>query len=369
MLHAIENAVIGAGVIGLAVARALALGGREVVVLEAADAIGTGISSRNSEVIHAGIYYPQASLKARLCVAGKQALYRYCESRGVACERVGKLIVATDESEVGALDELRQKGAGNGVDDLELMSAAAARALEPALACAGALLSPSTGIVDSHGLMLAYQGDAEARGAVIALRSRLLGGRVAGGGFELEAGAEAAATRLSCEVLVNAAGLGAQALARALDGMPPDLVPARHLAKGSYFSLSGKAPFRHLIYPVPGQASLGLHYSLDLAGRAKFGPDIEWIDDIDYDVDPERAEAFYAAIRRYYPGLEPGALAPDYAGIRPKLQAPGEPAADFLIQGPADHGVAGLVNLFGIESPGLTAAPAIADHVVGLLQG
>jgi L-2-hydroxyglutarate oxidase LhgO len=368
MTDRVECVVVGAGVIGLAVARKLALEGHEVVVLEAADAIGTETSSRNSEVIHAGIYYPKGSLKARLCVAGKQALYDYCRDHGVGAEAIGKLIVATDQDERALLGALRDKGVGNGVDDLEILDAEAAKTLEPALACTGALLSPSTGIVDSHALMLAYQGEAEARGAVIAFLTRFIRGRVVDGGFEIEAGdPRHEVSRLACRILVNAAGLGAQQVARSLEGLAPDLVPRRYLAKGSYFSLAGAAPFRRLIYPVPGSASLGLHYSLDLGGRAKFGPDVEWVEEIDYAVEGSRAALFYEAIRRYYPDLKEGSLQPDYAGVRPKLQAPGEPAADFLIQGPADHRVAGLVNLFGIESPGLTASLAIADHLVELL--
>jgi L-2-hydroxyglutarate oxidase LhgO len=367
MTETVECVVIGAGVIGLAVARALALGRREVLVLEAADTIGSEISSRNSEVVHAGIYYRPGSLKARLCVAGKEKLYRYCADHGVAHARIGKLIVAADQSELAQLRDLARNGAENGVDDLEILDAASARALEPELACEGALLSPSTGIIDSHGLMLSLQGEIESKGGVIAFQSPLIGARAADHGFELEAGGAGGPTRLGAHVLVNAAGLGAQAVAGAIRGLPAALVPRRYLAKGSYFSVSGPAPFKRLIYPVPGSASLGLHYSVDLGGRPKFGPDLEWIDEIDYRVEGARAELFYDAIRRYYPALPEGALLPDYAGVRPKLQAPGEEPADFLIQGPAEHGIPGLVNLFGIESPGLTAALAIADEVVALL--
>jgi L-2-hydroxyglutarate oxidase LhgO len=370
MTDEVECVVVGAGIIGLAVARALAMAGREVVVLEAAETIGTETSSRNSEVIHAGIYYPRSSLKARLCVAGKMALYDYCRSRGIGAKRIGKLIVACDEVEAATLEALRDQGRRNGVDDLELLDGATATALEPSLACTRALLSPSTGIVDSHALMLSYQGEAEARGTVFAFLSPYLRGRVLDNGFEIEVGDQGGGSaRLACRALINAAGLGAQSVARALEGLKASFVPRRHLAKGSYFSLPGRAPFEHLIYPVPGSASLGLHYSLDLGGRAKFGPDMEWVDEIDYAVDGTRAALFHEAIRRYYPGLGAGALQPDYAGVRPKLQAPGEAAADFLIQGPADHGVNGLVNLFGIESPGLTASLAIAEHVEFLLDG
>ena len=370
MTDEVECVVVGAGVIGLAAARALAMAGREVLVLEAADAIGTEISSRNSEVIHAGIYYPRSSLKSRLCVAGKQALYDHCLSHGIGAEPIGKLIVACDEEEAATLEALRDQGRQNGVDDLELLDGAAATALEPSLACTRALLSPSTGIVDSHALMLSYQGEAEAKGAVVAFLSPFLRGRVLDNGFEIEVGdGRGGSARLACQALINAAGLGAQSVAHALEGLKAHFVPRRHLAKGSYFSLSGRAPFGHLIYPVPGSASLGLHYSLALGGQAKFGPDMEWVDEIDYTVDGSRAALFYEAIRRYYPGLADDALHPDYAGVRPKLQAPGEAAADFLIQGPGDHGVKGLVNLFGIESPGLTASLAIAEHVKFLLDG
>ncbi|MCB2099734.1 MAG: NAD(P)/FAD-dependent oxidoreductase [Rhodobacterales bacterium] len=362
----IDCLVIGAGVVGLAVARRLALAGREVVVLEAQGAIGTGISALNSEVIHAGIYYPPGSLKARLCVAGRQALYAYCADHGVPHRRCGKLIVATSEGQLAALDDLATKARANGVDDLEALSGARARAREPALRAHAALLSPSTGIVDSHALMLAYQGDAEAHGAMVALGSPVLDGQVLDGGFRLNVGGDSPAT-VTCRTLVNSAGLGAQAVAGALAGLDPARVPPRHLAKGHYFALTGRAPFRHLIYPVPEAAGLGVHLTLDLAGQARFGPDVKWVTAEDYAPDPDRAEGFYTAIRTYWPALPDGALHPDYTGIRPKIQAPGEPAADFLIQGPADHGVPGLVNLFGIESPGLTASLAIAQEVAAAL--
>ena len=365
---AADCVVVGAGAIGLAVARALALAGREVVVLEAAATVGSETSSRNSEVIHAGIYYPTGSLKARLCVAGKVRLYAYCAANGIGHARLGKLIVATAADQVPALRALRERAMANGVDDLEWLDAVAARRLEPAIRCVAAVLSPSTGIVDSHGLMLALQGEAEAHGAVVALRSPVLGGRVADDGFRLEIGG-AAPTRLACRRLVNAAGLHAQEIARSLAGLDPATVPPRYLAKGCYFSLAGRSPFTRLIYPMPDSASLGIHVVLDLAGRARFGPDVEWIERIDYDVDPARAAPFEAAIRRYYPDLPAGALHPDYAGIRPKLQAPDGPPADFAIQGPAAHGVRGLVNLYGIESPGLTACLAIADLIVARLDG
>lgn len=366
MVESVESVVIGAGVVGLAVARRLARAGREVLVLEAAEAIGTGISSRNSEVVHTGIYYPKGSLKARLCVAGKHALYRYCASRGVAHKRLGKLIVATDDGELALLDKLRAAAAANGVDDLVPLDRAAVRRMEPAVRCAGALLSPSTGVVDSHALMLSLRGEAEDRGAALACHAPVTGGAVGRGAIRLEVGG-AEAMALECRTLVNAAGLDAPAVALCLAGLPAATVPRAYLAKGNYYGLTGRAPFAHLIYPVPVPGGLGTHVTLDLAGRARFGPDVEWVETRDYRVDPARAESFYAAIRRYWPDLPDGALQPDYAGIRPKITAPGAPAADFLIQGPEAHGVAGLVNLFGIESPGLTAALAIADHVAALL--
>jgi L-2-hydroxyglutarate oxidase LhgO len=368
MVEEVECVVVGAGVVGLALARALARRGREVLVLEAAAGIGSATSSRNSEVIHAGIYYPRDSLKARLCVAGKQALYHFCRDRGVPHKRLGKLIVASHEDEFQGLERLRQAALGNGVDDLVFLPADEARALEPELACAGALLSPSTGIIDAHALMLALQAEAETGGAVIALKSPLRGGRAGGKGFRLRVGlADGSDYALDCRLLVNSAGLQAQEVAAGLTGLPAASIPRRHLNRGCYFALRGASPFRHLIYPLPGSASLGVHLTIDLAGQARFGPDQEWIDSIDYEVDPARAEGFYAAIRGYYPALAEGALSPAYAGIRPKLQAPGEGAADFIIQGPAEHGLAGLVNLYGIESPGLTAALAIADHVAELV--
>ena len=366
-MERVDCIVIGAGVVGLAVARRLALEGREVVVLEAEGAIGTHTSSRNSEVIHAGIYYAPGSLKARLCVPGKQALYRYCEMHGVGHRRCGKLIVATGDSQRPALEKLHAQALANGVDDLQWLTGEQARALEPELACVAALFSPSTGVVDSHGLMLAYQGDAEAHGAAIALRSPVRCGRIDSDAIELDVGGTQP-MRIRARMVVNSAGLHAQKLAAALRGFPADRVPPCHYAKGNYYSLSGRSPFSRLIYPIPELASHGVHLSLDLAGQARFGPDVEWVEAIDYGVDPGRADAFYREIRRYWPGLAEGALSPGYAGIRPKIQAPGEPARDFLIEGPREHGVAGLVNLFGIESPGLTASLAIADHVHDLLR-
>lgn len=366
MTETVDSVVIGAGVVGLAVARALALAGREVIVLEGEDAIGTGTSSRNSEVIHAGIYYPQDSLKALYCVAGRKRLYPYCEERGVGHRRCGKLIVATDEDQIPGLRALEAKAKANGVDDIRFLGGDEALGLEPDLNCIAALLSPSTGIIDSHGLMLAYQGDAEAAGAVIAFKSPVIGGRLSDGGVELDVGGGAPMT-LAARAVINAAGLYAQSVASAIRGLDPKSVPPRHFAKGNYFSLAGRAPFTHLIYPAPEAAGLGVHLTLDLANQAKFGPDVEWVDEIDYEVDPSRCDGFYEAVRRYWPGLPDDSLQPAYAGIRPKIQAPGEVARDFMIQGPAEHGARGLVNLFGIESPGLTSSLAIADVVAALV--
>ena len=366
----VDAVVIGAGVVGLAVARALALAqrfqGGQVLVLEAADAIGTGTSSRNSEVIHAGIYYPQGSLKARLCVQGRQMLYAYCAERGVAHRRCGKLIVATDDAQATQLEVIARKAAANGVDDLQWLSAEQATALEPALRCTAALLSPSTGIVDSHGLMLALQGDVENAGGIVALHGALAGAECTAAGMVLQM---ADGSRLLAPVVVNAAGLHAPDLARRFEGMPTGLLPQAHYAKGNYFTLAARAPFSRLIYPVPEAAGLGVHLTLDLGGQAKFGPDVQWVDSADdLQVDPRRGDAFYAEVRRYWPGLPDGALQPGYAGIRPKISGPKEAAADFMICGPAEHGVAGLVHLLGIESPGLTSSLAIADEVLAKLQ-
>lgn len=368
MTEHVDCIVVGAGVVGLAIARRLAIAGRDVVVLEAENAFGIHTSSRNSEVIHAGIYYPQDSLKARLCVSGKQALYRYCAERGIGHARCGKLIVATVPDEVPILATLREKARGNGVDDLEYLPGADARALEPALRAEAALLSPSTGIVDSHGLMLAYIGDAEDDGAAIAYNTPFVRAEPDAQGFVVTAGTgEPYAVR--CGVLVNAAGHGAHAVARAIDDLDPATVPPRHMCKGTYFSASGAHRFRHLIYPVPASASLGIHLTVDLGGQVRFGPDQEWVDSIDYSLDETRAAAFYDTIRRYYPGLPDGALQPTYAGVRPKIQGPDDPMTDFAIHGADVHGLPGLVNLFGIESPGLTASLALADHVFGLIEG
>ena len=362
MAEKVDCVVIGAGVVGLAVARALAMRGREVLVLEAEDAIGTGTSSRNSEVIHAGIYYTPGSAKARLCVAGKELLYPYCAARGIEHRRCGKLIVAADQEQVRALEKIAATANANGVDDLLWLSATEAKAMEPALRCVAALFSPSTGIIDSHGLMLALQGDLENAGGSVAFRARVRRGRCTAAGILLEAGSDDF-IELAAGVVVNSAGLSAQQVACAIEGIPQHTIPTPTYAKGNYYVLQGTAPFRRLIYPVPEPGGLGVHLTLDLAGQARFGPDVEWVDKLDYAVDPARAESFYHAIRSYWPGLPEGALHPGYAGIRPKLSGPGTAAADFLIQGPEAHGVRGLINLYGIESPGLTAALAIAARV------
>jgi L-2-hydroxyglutarate oxidase LhgO len=365
-MDSVEIIVIGAGVVGLAVARALAQRGREVLVLEEAGAIGTATSSRNSGVIHAGLYYQPGSLKARLCVAGRGLLYDYAAARGVAHRRCGKLVVATDEGQVPALHALHANAEANGVGAMRWLSPDEARALEPELSCTAALQVPVTGIIDQHDYMLALLGDAEVGGATLALRAPVTGGAVTADGFALEIGGDAP-TQIACRALVNAAGLGAQRVARALRGLDPATVPAQVLAKGNYFSLARKAPFQCLIYPLPVPGSSGLHAGLDLAGRARFGPDVEWVDHIDYRVDPAREPLFVAAIRRYWPGLPDGALQPDYAGVRPKLAHAGPHDSDFLVQTARDHRVPGLVNLYGIESPGLTASLALGDYVAALV--
>lgn len=361
----VECIVVGGGVIGLAIARRLAQAGREVIVLESEGAIGTGTSSRNSEVIHAGIYYAAGSLMASMCVAGKTALYDYCAGHGVPYRRCGKLIVATSANDENRLDAIEARARANGVDDLKVLNAVDVRALEPELNCVGALLSPSTGIIDSHAYMLSLRGDAESAGASFAFHAPLLYARVTPEGFEIEAGGDAPMT-LACNVLINSAGLYATNVARAIDGLPLGTIPPAYFAKGNYFSCSTRAPFSHLIYPVPEPGGLGVHLTFDMAGQTRFGPDVEWIDAIDYAVDPARAERFYPAIRRYWPSLPDGALAPSYSGMRPKIVPPAVAVQDFLIQDSAVHGVNGLINLFGMESPGLTASLAIAAHVAAL---
>lgn len=362
---AVDCAVVGAGVVGLAIARRLAQAGRSVLILEAEDAFGTGISSRNSEVIHGGLYYPPGSLKARLCVEGRHALYAYCAERGVTARRCGKLVVAADPAQCNRLAPIAARAAANGVDDIALIDGTAARAMEPALACAGALHSPSTGIIDSHGLMTALLGDAEDAGATLVLSSPVEAGTVTADGVSIEVGG-AEPCRLDCRLVVIAAGLDSPRIAAAIEGLPASAVPQAHYAKGCYFTLRGRVPFQRLIYPVPEPGGLGVHLTLDLAGRGRFGPDVEWVDAPDYAVDPARAARFVAAIRGYWPGLPDDALDPGYAGVRPKIAGRGAPDADFRIDGPADHGIPGLVALYGIESPGLTSCLALADHVATL---
>jgi L-2-hydroxyglutarate oxidase LhgO len=366
-MDSVECLVIGAGVVGLAIARALARSGREVVVLESERVIGSGASSRNSEVIHAGIYYPTGLEKTRLCVEGKAMLYAFCREYGVPYRRCGKMLVATTEGEIGKLAAIKRQAEANGVTDLAWLDRDEAHALEPALAVTKALISPSTGILDSHALMLALQGDAERRGAMLALETPAISGRIAAHGLIIETEGPNP-TQIAANIVVNSAGLGAQALASSIAGMPPEKIPPLHLAKGNYFALAAPSPFSHLIYPVPAPGGLGIHLTLDISGRARFGPDVEWIEAIDYAVNPTRADAFYAAVRSYWPDLPDGALQPDYSGIRPKIERPGGSSSDFLIQDQRSHGVAGLINLFGIESPGLTSSLAIADRVAEIVR-
>ena len=365
--YSIECVVIGAGVIGLAVGRAVALRGHDVLVLDGADTIGSGTSSRNSEVIHAGIYYPQGSLKAKFCVQGKQALYQYCEQRHVSFRPCGKLIVATQESQIAQLEAIRQKALQNGVEDLVWCSVQEAQRMEPDVFCLAALHSPSTGIVDSHALMLSYQGDIENNGGTVLLRSPVTGGEVSAEGMILHVGGAEPAT-LKARIVVNAGGLYASHVAGSLRGFPAQHLVSTYYAKGNYFSVAARTNFSRLIYPVPEPGGLGVHLTLDMAGNARFGPDVEWVEDIDYHVDAQRADAFYSEIKRYWHGLPDASLMPSYSGIRPKLHKQGEAAfADFLIQGPAEHGVAGLCNLWGIESPGLTSSLAIGAYVADIL--
>lgn len=365
-MEEVDCVVVGAGVVGLAVARRLAMAGREVLILERAEAIGTETSSRNSEVIHAGIYYPPGSLKARACIAGKAFLYRYGEARGIDHRRCGKLIVATTEAQIETLQGIRARAAACGMEDLELWPAERAIALEPALRCTAALWSPTTGIIDSHALMLAFLADAERHGAMLVLNSPVLRGRVTEEGIELEVGG-VEPMRLRARSVVNSAGLTAPDLARAIEGLNASALPRAYYCKGSYYTLAGRSPFSRLIYPVPERAGLGVHVTIDLAGSCRFGPDTEWVDRIDYDVDPARANVFYAAVRSYWPDLPEGALQPGYAGIRPKIGPADTIASDFIVQGPHEHGGPGLVNLFAIESPGLTAAWPIAEEVARAL--
>jgi L-2-hydroxyglutarate oxidase LhgO len=372
-VEAVDAVVIGAGAVGLAVGRALAKAGHETLVLEAAAAIGQGVSSRNSEVIHAGLYYAPRSLKARLCVQGRALLLDFCDSHAVPYSLCGKLVVATAEDQHAALQRLGATATANGVP-IEAWTAAAARALEPELHCTAALWSPNTGILDSHAYMLALQGDLERAGGTVVLRSPVQAwAPQAGGGAVLQVTSTDGPFELSARRVINAAGLGACGLAARLHGLPSAFAPQGRYAKGSYFTLAGRSPFRRLIYPAPVDAWLGVHVTLDLGGQAKFGPDLEWLDTadpaaIDYSVDSARAAAFEVAVRRYWPGLPDGALQAGYSGVRPKIHGPGSPAPDFRIDGPAAHGLPGIVNLLGIESPGLTASMAIAESVLQALD-
>ncbi len=361
-MELVDTIVVGAGVVGLAVARALALRGRDVLILESANAIGTATSSRNSGVIHAGIYYKPGSLKARLCVTGRDQLYAYAAERAIPHKRCGKLIVATEDAQVGQLHELVEVARQNGVTGLQMLTAREAKAIEPEVFCVAALLSPDTGILDVHQYLYALLGDAEAAGATLVSNAPVTGGAAIDGGFALDVGG-AAPMRIGCRTLVNAAGLGAQTLARGLTGLDPATIPPQVLAKGNYFSLMGSQPFKKLVYPLPVLGSSGLHAACDLNGRIRFGPDVEWVNAIDYRVDPSRAPIFAKAIRRYWPGLPDGALQPEYCGIRPKIARASPHDTDFLIHTKRDHGIAGLVNLYGIESPGLTSSLAIGDLV------
>lgn len=358
--------VIGAGIVGLAVARAAARRGHEVIVAEAANAIGTGTSSRNSEVIHAGMYYPTGSVRARHCVAGRRMLYEFCASRGVPHRKCGKLIVATNDAELAKIETIAKQGKINEVEGLAMLSGAQARALEPSLACVGALHSPETGIIDGHAYMLALRGELEDAGGAIAFNTPVTGAQRSSSSWIVKFGGDSA-DEFEFDGVINCAGLSAQAVARTVEGYPPERVPRLVLAKGNYFSCAGKPAFSRLIYPVPTDGGLGVHLTLDLNGRMRFGPDVEWIEREHYDVDPRRADSFYERIRTYWPGLRDGALTPDYSGIRPKLTGAGEPAADFLIDAPAKHGMPGLVHMFGIESPGLTSSLSLAEEAADAL--
>lgn len=366
----IDCVVIGGGVVGLAVARAIALSGRDVFVVERHPTIGTETSSRNSEVIHAGLYYPTGSLKAKLCVSGRDALYDYCEQRAIPYRRCGKLVVATSEPQLSKLAAIHAQAHANGCTEVSMLSASEARALEPALSCVGALSSPNTGIIDSHALMLALQADAESAGAVVAFGSDVIGGNVSTGGVVLRVRAhDGEEMEIEAASVVNCGGLWATHIARRIDGLNSSSIPTPYFAKGCYYALSARAPFSRLVYPVPEAGGLGVHLTLDLGGQARFGPDVEWLEkvesDIDYTVDPARAERFYREIRAYWPDLPPASLQPAYAGVRPKISGPHEPAADFQF---ARHGCANYLGLYGIESPGLTASLAIGEHVVALNQ-
>jgi len=361
MTETADCVVVGSGVVGLSIARALSRAGRNVLVLDSQNAIGTGTSSRNSEVIHSGLYYTHNSLKARLCAAGRDMLYDFCKDMGVATIRTGKIIVAKNEIETQQLRELQHHAAGNGIPLLYLTSREA-RTMEPNLVCKGGLYSPSTGIVDSHNLMLALQGDAEAHGATVVLNSPVVGGEIREKRILLNIGG-IDPIAVECNTVINAAGLGAHKLSQRIKGVPDNLIPRVYYAKGSYFFLTGSPPFSRLIYPLPSAAGLGIHYTLDLSTQGRFGPDIQWVDDINYDIDENRVDLFCEAVRQYYPDLEKKRLRPGYTGIRPKLQAPSKPVRDFVVQLPKETGISGYAALYGIESPGLTSSLAIADYV------
>jgi L-2-hydroxyglutarate oxidase LhgO len=358
--------VIGAGVVGLAVARATALKGHEVVVAEAQAAIGTGISSRNSEVIHAGMYYATGTLRARHCALGRRMLYEFCASHGVPHRKCGKLIVAANAVEIEKIESIAAQGKINGVEGLELIGGNAARTIESELTCLGALHSPETGIIDSHAYMLALRGDIEDAGGAIALRTPVIGAARKSGRWAVRFGGNDGG-EFEFDAIANCAGLGAQDVARSMEDYPANRVPRLVLGKGNYFSYAGGPVFSRLIYPTPIPGGLGVHVTLDMAGRMRFGPDVEWIEKENYDVDSKRADIFYNRIRTYWPGLPDGSLSPDYAGIRPKITGQGEPQADFLIDAPAQHGVPGLVQMFGIESPGLTSSLSLGEEVAGRL--
>ena len=367
MSEQVDCVVIGAGVVGLVIARRMAMAGREVVMPEAEESFGTHTSARNSEVIHAGIYYASGSMKAKLCVPGKQALYHYCAEHDVKHRNIGKVVVACEEAQVPAMHKYMDQGRANGVDDLRLLSQDELTELEPNVRTAAGFFSPSTGIIDSHGLMLAYLGDAEEHGASLALASPVVSGKASADGIVLNVGG-AEAMAIECRTVINAAGLKAPDVARSIAGIPAQHIPPTYYAIGHYYTLTGKSPFNHLVYPVTRADWLGVHVTIDLGSQVKFGPDFGWIDGIDYRFDESREASFYEAIRRYYPGLQDGTLQPGYTGIRPRITGPGEPVQDFIFSGPRDHGVPELVNLFGIESPGLTSSLAIADHVAEMLK-
>ena len=375
-MERVDCVVVGAGVIGLAIAREMALQGRETILLERESAFGTVSSARNSEVIHAGIYYPKDSLKAKLCVEGNRLLYEYCRSHQVATQPYGKLIVATDATQLDDLQAILYKAQNNHVPAIKIISGDEAKLLEPQLQCVAAILSSSTGIVDSHGYMLSLLGGFEDAGGMVAYQSPLMSAKPIGenakDGFELEIGG-ADGMRLHTKILINCAGMSAPAVAQKIAGLSQQQIPKAYFAKGNYFSLSGKSPFSHLIYPIPEPGGLGVHLTLDMGGQAKFGPDVQWLeidneDQVDYTVDPKRGEGFYEAVRRYWPQLKDGTLQPDYSGVRAKIVPPNTPAGDFCFNGPSDHELQGLFNLYGFESPGLTSSLAIAKHLEGQIK-